>query len=148
MNGKNSPPGEIGVVFSKPEIEYVKSQRLARFATVSPKGQPEVVPVAFEFDGDYFYVGSHSQEIFLKTRKYKSVRDGNKLVGFVVDDLESVDPWKPRGIKVHGIAEIVEHNGMFGPGKYLRITPKTSWSWGISGLEIRKDEWSHKTIHK
>ena len=75
------------MVFSNPEIEYMKSQRLARFATVSPKGQPEVVPVAFEFDGKYIYIGSHSQGIFLHTRKYKSVRAGNKLVGLAIDDL-------------------------------------------------------------
>ena len=78
--------------FSAPENEYLKSQRLARIATVSKKGQPEVVPVAFEFDGKYFYVGSHSQDIFHRTRKYKSVRDGNHQVGLVIDDLESVDP--------------------------------------------------------
>ena len=77
--------------FLAPEIQYLKSQRLARIATVSKKGQPEVVPVAFEFDGKYFYVGSHSQNIFRKTRKYKSVRDGNSKVGLVIDDLESID---------------------------------------------------------
>jgi pyridoxamine 5'-phosphate oxidase family protein len=59
------------------------------------------------------------------------VRDGNKQVSFVIDDLESVQPWKPRDIKVDGMAEIVEHNGMFGQGKYLQITPTVSWSWGI-----------------
>jgi len=134
--------------FSAPEIEYLKSQRLARIATVSKGGQPEVVPVAFEFDGKYFYVGSHSQDIFLRTRKYKSVRDGNRQVGLAIDDLESVDPWKPRGIKLFGTAEVVEHDGMFGPGKYLRITPQISWSWGIPGLKMKKNEWSHKTIHE
>jgi hypothetical protein len=25
----------------------------------------------------------------------------------------------------------MEHEGMFGPGKYFRITPKVSVSWGI-----------------
>jgi pyridoxamine 5'-phosphate oxidase family protein len=134
--------------FSAPEIEYLKSQRLARIATVSKEGQPEVVPVAFEFDGTCFYVGSHSQDIFLRTRKYKSVRDGNVRVGLVIDDLESVDPWKPRGIKLFGTADVVERNGMFGPGKYLRITPHTSWSWGIPGLKVKKGEWSHKTVHE
>ena len=133
--------------YSAPEIEYLKSQRLARIATVSRDGQPDVVPVGFEFDGKYFYVGSHSQGVFFRTRKYKSVRDGSKRVGLVVDDLESVDPWKPRGIKVVGTAEVVEHNGMFGPGKYLRITPRFSWSWGISGLKTDKGKWSHKTVH-
>jgi pyridoxamine 5'-phosphate oxidase family protein len=138
----------VDLSFSAPEIEYLKSQRLARIATVSKKGQPEVVPVAFEFDGKYFYVGSHSQDVFLRTRKYKSVRDGNNRVGLVIDDLESVDPWKPRGLKLFGTAELVEHNGMFGPGKYLRITPQTSWSWGIPGLKTKKGEWSHKTVHE
>ncbi len=52
-------------MFSEPEVEYLKSQRLARIATVSSKGQPDVVPVAFEFDGKYFYVGSHSQAFFI-----------------------------------------------------------------------------------
>lgn len=136
------------MTFSAPEIEYLKSQRLARIATVSTKGQPEVVPVAFEFDDKYFYVGSHSQDIFLRTRKYKSVRAGNNRVGLVIDDLESVDPWKPRGIKLFGTAEVVERNGMFGPGKYLRITPQVSWSWGIPGLKMKKGEWSQKTIHE
>jgi pyridoxamine 5'-phosphate oxidase family protein len=137
------------LTYSTPEIEYLTSQRLARIATVSKEGgQPEVVPVAFEFDGRYFYVGSHSQNIFLRTRKYKSVRDGNVRVGLVIDDLESVDPWKPRGIKLFGTAELVERNGMFGPGKYLRITPKISWSWGIPGLKVKKGEWSHKTVHE
>lgn len=133
---------------SAPEIEYLKSQRLARIATVSNKGQPEVVPVAFEFDGKYFYVGSHSQDIFLRTRKFKSVRAGNNRIGLVIDDLESVDPWKPRGIKLFGTAEVVERDGMFGPGKYLRITPQVSWSWGIPGLKMKKGEWSQKTVHE
>jgi pyridoxamine 5'-phosphate oxidase family protein len=134
--------------YSAPEIKYLKSQRLGRVATVSREGQPEVVPVAFKFDGEDFYVGSHSQDIFLRTRKYKSVRDGHTRVGLVIDDLESVDPWKPRGIKLFGTAEIADHDGMFGPGKYLRITPRTSWSWGIPGLKMKKGEWSHKIVHE
>ncbi len=134
-------------VFSEPEIEYMKTQRLCRFATVAPDGQPDVVPVAFEFDGKYVYVGSHSQDIFLRTRKYKNVRDGKTMVAFAIDDLESVDPWRPRAIRVYGTAEIVDHKGIFGPGKYLRITPKVSWSFGIKGLKLREGEWGLKTTH-
>jgi pyridoxamine 5'-phosphate oxidase family protein len=134
-------------VFSEPEIEYMKTQRLCRFATVSRDGQPDVVPVAFEFDGTYFYVGSHSQDIFHNTRKYKNVKDGKMLVALTIDDLESVDPWRPRAIRVYGTAEIVEHKGMFGPGKYLRITPKVSWSLGIKGLKLKEGEWSLRTVH-
>ena len=135
-------------MFSEPEVEYLKTQRLARIATVSPTGQPDVVPVAFEFDGKFFYVGSHSQDIFHRTRKYKNVRDGNRMVALTVDDMESIDPWRPRAIKVYGSAEITEHDGIFGPGKYLRITPKISWSWGIHGLEAKEGQWVVKTVHE
>jgi pyridoxamine 5'-phosphate oxidase family protein len=134
-------------MFSKPEVEYMKSQRLCRFATVSRDGQPDVVPVAFEFDGKYFYVGSHSQDIFHHTRKYKNVKDGATKVALVIDDLKSIDPWRPRSIRVYGIAEVVDHDGMFGSGKYLRITPKVSWSFGIEGLKLKEGEWTHKTLH-
>lgn len=136
-------------LFSEPEIEYLKSQRLARIATATPQGKPDVSPVAFEFDGTYFFVGSHSKQNFLSSKKHKNVRDGNKDVCLSIDDLESVQPWKPRGIKVNGTAEIVERNGMFGPGKYLEITPTVSWSWGISGLkQLKEGEYFIKTIHR
>jgi pyridoxamine 5'-phosphate oxidase family protein len=125
----------------------MKTQRLCRFATVSRDGQPDVVPVAFEFDGKQFYVGSHSQDIFHRTLKYKNVRDGKTNVALTIDDLESVDPWRPRSIRVYGTAEIVEHKGIFGPGKYLRITPKISWSFGIKGLKLKEGEWSLRTVH-
>ncbi len=135
-------------MFSEPEIQYLKSQRLARIATVSSKGQPDVVPVAFEFDGKNFYVGSHGQDIFHRTLKYKNVKNGNRLVALTIDDLESIEPWRPRAIKVYGIADIVEHKGMFGPGKYLCIVPTVSWSFGIKGLKqegFRRVKTMHST---
>ncbi|MGH2639807.1 MAG: PPOX class F420-dependent oxidoreductase [Rhabdochlamydiaceae bacterium] len=134
-------------MFSEPEVEYLKSQYLARIGTVSRKGQPDVVPVGFEFDGTNFWVGSHDQEIFFRGIKYKNVKNGNNLVSLVVDDLESIDPWKPRCVKVYGTAEIMDHEGQFGPGKYLRITPRISWSMGIRGLKTQKDNFRLKTIH-
>lgn len=134
-------------LFSKPEIDYLKSQRLARIATVNSKGQPDVVPVGFEFDGTYFWIGSHDQKIFHRTKKYYNVRNGNNLVSLVVNDLKSVAPWRPRSVKVYGIAEIMEHQGMFGGGDYLRISPKISWSMGIEGLDIKDEEWRLRTIH-
>ncbi len=134
-------------MFSEPEIQYLKSQRLARIATVSEKGQPDVVPVAFEFDGSNFYVGSHGQDIFLRSRKHKNVNSGNNLVALSIDDLESVDPWRPRMVRVYGTAEVVDHKGIFGPGKYIRITPKVSWSFGIKGLK-QEGRKPLKTFHK
>ena len=73
----------VNTIFSQKEVEYLKSQRLARIATAassvaSPKEeqgedtsiQPDVVPVGFDFDGDYFYVGGLN---LLKSTKYKNV---------------------------------------------------------------------------
>ncbi len=135
-------------MFSEPEVRYLKSQRLARIATVSRDNRIDVVPVGFEFDGKEFFVGSHSQDILLRTRKYRNVKAGNRHVAMVIDDMESIDPWRPRGIKIEGKAEVVEHNGMFGPGKYLRIVPTVSWSWGIKGVPVREGMWMAKTVHR
>jgi pyridoxamine 5'-phosphate oxidase family protein len=118
-------------MFSKTEVDYLKTQRLARIATSSTNGVPEVSPVGFEFDGKYFWIGSHDQGIFPRTRRYKNITSGSTRVSIVVDDLASVSPWRPRGIKVSGTAEILEHEGIFGSGKYIRISPKVSVSWGV-----------------
>ena len=120
----------IGAVFTEKEVAYLKSQRLARIATVSPDSQPDVAPVAFEFDGNSFYIGGLNLAV---TRKYKNIDSGNGKVALVVDDLESIDPWQPRGIRIYGSAEIVEREGQSGSGIYLQITPGVSWSWSIEG---------------
>ena len=45
-------------IFTQKEIEYLKSQRLARIATapaqLQESTQPDVVPVGFDFDGEFF----------------------------------------------------------------------------------------------
>ncbi|OGO26760.1 MAG: pyridoxamine 5'-phosphate oxidase [Chloroflexi bacterium RBG_16_52_11] len=115
-------------MFTEREVAFLKSQPLARLATVAPDGQPDAAPVGFEFDGQVFYVGGHSPT---HTRKYKNVQAGHTQVALVVDDLVSVDPWRPRGIRIYGTAELVERAGQFGPGIYMRITPSVSWSWSI-----------------
>ena len=135
------PLGERETLLSEGEANYLKTQRIARIATASLKGVPEVSPVGFEFDGKYFWVGSHSQDIFPKTRRYKNITSGSNLVSIVVDDLESVDSWKPRAIKVSGTAQVLEHKGMFGEGKYIRIAPKLSVSWGIEPPK-KNGQWS------
>jgi pyridoxamine 5'-phosphate oxidase family protein len=115
-------------MFSEREITYLKSQPLARLATVADDGQPDVAPVGFEFDGHDFYIGGKIPTV---TRKYKNIKNGNTKVALVIDDLETVDPWNPRGIRIYGTAEIVERRGMFGKGVYLHVTPTVSWSWSL-----------------
>ncbi|HXG30591.1 MAG TPA: PPOX class F420-dependent oxidoreductase [Thermodesulfobacteriota bacterium] len=115
-------------MFSEKEVDFLRSQKLARVATVSKDIQPDVAVVSYELEGERFIIPSLDME---KTLKYKNVKGGNKRVALVIDDLESVNPWRPRGIKVHGTAEIVERDGRFGSGLYIEITPQRIWSWGI-----------------
>jgi pyridoxamine 5'-phosphate oxidase family protein len=128
-------------IFSQKEIEYLKSQRLARIATAATSTQeeksiqPDVVPVGFDFDGEYLYVGGMN---LLKSTKYRNVLKNDK-VAIVVDDLKSIDPWEARGIKVYGTADIITRQGGYMENtdhpnpQYIRITPKKKWSWGVEG---------------
>ena len=124
-------------MFSEKEIEYLKSQRIARIATAIGSSersvQPDVVPVGFDFDGQYFYVGGIN---ILKSRKYKNVLKNNK-VALVIDDLKTIDPWDPRGIRIYGTADIVTRQSGYmeqtphPQADYIRIKPEKKWSWGI-----------------
>lgn len=141
------PAPQKKVQISILETNYLKSQRLARIATASRRGVPEVSPVGFEFDGKYFWVGSHDQRIFFKTQRYRNIKGGSKRVSLVIDDLVSVSPWRPRGMKVSGYAEVMPHEGIFGKGSYFRITPLTTVSWGIE--KLNKGQWvSRKVFQK
>jgi pyridoxamine 5'-phosphate oxidase family protein len=119
--------------FTDDEIAYLRSQPLARLATVSPTGSPDVVPVAFEFDGTAFWVGGAGDAV-LATRKMRNICAGGHRVALVIDDLVSLDPFIARGIRIYGAAEPpIERIGLVGPGHYCRITPTVSWSWNLAG---------------
>lgn len=135
------------MAFSEEEITYLRSQRLARLATVSADGQPDVVAVGFEFDGTHVYVGGIDPA---RTRKFRNVRAGNAKVALVVDDLVSADPWTPRSLRIYGTAELVERPGRFGPGSYMRITPAVSWSFNLDGQPFTHDRevTSRRTVHQ
>jgi pyridoxamine 5'-phosphate oxidase family protein len=135
--------------FTAEEIAYLRSQPLGRLATVSPDEQPDVVPVAFEFDGEGFWVGGNGATV-LATRKFRHVSAGNQKVGLVVDDMVSFDPFIVRGIRIYGDADRpIEREGMTGPGFYMRITPTVSWSWNMEGVPVG-DTWyaSRRAVHR
>ena len=121
--------------FTSAEISYLQSQRLGRIATVSPDGQPHVVPVGFRYnpDQDTIDVGGHD---FAKRKKFRDVQK-NPRVAIVIDDLASVDPWTARGIEIRGEAQVLMTGGS-GIGRefdseMFRIKPKRIVSWGIEG---------------
>ena len=114
-------------LFSEKEVEYLKSQRLARIGTASKDGVPDVAPVGFDFDGTHFFVGGMH---LTKTHKYKNVLQ-NAQVSLVIDDLKSIEPWHPRFVKIFGTADLVTRDGYLGQAQYIRITPRRKTSWGL-----------------
>ena len=122
--------------FTDEEVAYLRSQPLARLATVGADDQPDVVPLAFEFDGTHFWLGGVGKSV-LDTRKFRNLAAGNEKVALVVDDLVSLDPFIARSIRVYGdAAGPIERVGMMGPGFFMRITPTVSWSWNLAGEPV------------
>jgi len=98
--------------FTEPELEFLRSQRICRFATVGPTGWPHVVPVMytltdageFEFDVD----GVKQRNLTAEPR-----------AALVVD---AMGP--RRGVAVQGLASLI------GPER-ARLTGVRKFSWGL-----------------
>jgi pyridoxamine 5'-phosphate oxidase family protein len=122
-------------IFTDREIEYLRGQRLGRLATVGHDGSPHVVPVGFRLgpENEAIEVGGHGVK---GSKKWRDLQ-ADPRVAFVVDDLERVDPWTPRGLEVRGRAELHEVGGeRLGEGwgaAWIRILPRRIVSWGIEG---------------
>ena len=110
-------------MFTAEEVAFLVEQRLGRIATASSNSEPDVAPVAFSLDDGVIVIDGFDNT---KTRKYHNIKS-NPRASFVVDDLASVGPWRPRGVKVTGRVEIAGNDK-----PTLRITPETIWSWGIN----------------
>lgn len=110
--------------FTDAELAYLRSQPLMRFATASPTGRPDVAPVGFGVEGDDIVSGGFD---ITRTVRFRNVRS-NPRATLVIDDLASVEPWSPRGIKVIGSAVIEEA----ADGPRFRITPEVIISWAIN----------------
>lgn len=136
-------------MFTEKEQEYLKNNQLARMGTITETGQPDVVPVRYEFDGAAFYVGG---QYMTRSRKYRNVEAGNNKVALVIDDFIPVEDGMPgiRGIRIYGLAQSVERSGWGGVmSTQLKITPTTTWSWGIEGPAFTEAGFvTHKTHWK
>lgn len=109
-------------IFTDTERSYLLGQRLARIATASASGVPDVAAVMFALDRDTIVTGGYD---ITRTVRYRNLL-ANPRATIVIDDLESLDPWQPRGVKVRGSATIEEHRS----GLKIRIVPQVIWSWG------------------
>jgi pyridoxamine 5'-phosphate oxidase family protein len=103
----------MGVMeFTPGELEFLRSQRIARLATLGPSGWPHVVPVMYSIDEE----GAFEFDV-----------DGVKLRNLSSEPRAAlvVDAMGPkRGVAIQGKGELI------GPER-ARLTPVRKFSWGL-----------------
>src|SRR5215469_3778708 len=113
-------------------IAYLQVQRLGRLATVDRDGAPQNNPVGFRYNGDLGTIDIGGRNMGA-TRKFRNVT-GNPKVAFVVDDLASVQPWRPRCVEIRGRAEALRDVAGQSSGlsaEIIRIYPERVISFGL-----------------
>jgi pyridoxamine 5'-phosphate oxidase family protein len=99
-------------MFSEGELEFLRSQRIARFATVGPTGWPHVVPVMYTMNDD----GSLDFDV-----------DGTKLRNLQFEPRAAmvVDAMGPkRGVAMQGRVELIAP-------ERARLRPARKFAWGL-----------------
>jgi pyridoxamine 5'-phosphate oxidase family protein len=120
--------------FTDRELEYLterRPERLGRIATVGKDGTPHVVPVGWRLNRELDAIESGGRDL-PRTKKFLDVRRTGRA-SIVIDDLQSVDPWRPRGIEIRGSAEAIE-----GDRPRIRIHPERIVSWGLESEDVSR----------
>lgn len=99
-------------------------RQLGRIATVGSDGTPHVVPVGWIYNAATETIDIGGRELEQSKKFRDAARSGRAAI--VIDDLESVDPWRPRGIEVRGRGEAIAL-----PTPLIRIHPERIVSWGL-----------------
>jgi pyridoxamine 5'-phosphate oxidase family protein len=100
------------MLFTANEIEFLRSQRIGRFATVSPTGWPHVMPVMYSVDDE----GALEFDV-----------DGVKLRNIQAEPRTAmvVDAMGPkRGVAIQGRASLIAP-------ERARLEPVRKFSWGL-----------------
>jgi pyridoxamine 5'-phosphate oxidase family protein len=118
------------VVFTDFELEYLRSQRLGRLATLNPRGTLQNSPVGYQVDDEAGVINVWGRDMG-NTRKFKNVA-ANGQVAFVVDDLVSTTPWVVRGLEIRGTAEALTDQpppSAYWSREVIRIHPHRIITW-------------------
>ena len=100
------------MLFTPNEIDFLRSQRIGRFATVSPSGWPHVVPVMYSVDDE----GALEFDV-----------DGVKLRNLQEEPRTAmvVDAMGPRrGVAIQGRVSLIAP-------ERARLDPVHRFSWGL-----------------
>ena len=99
-------------MFTAAELEFLRSQRIGRFATVGPAGWPHVVPVMYTMNDD----GSMDFDV-----------DGVKLRNISAEPRAAmvVDAMGPRrGVAIQGRVDLIAP-------ERARLNPVRKFAWGL-----------------
>ncbi len=115
--------------FTEAELEYLKTQRLGRLATVNQRGEPQVAAVGFHYNAELDTIDIGGYDI-ANTQKFRNIAR-NGLASFLVDDV--LPPWKTRSMEIRGGAEALAEGGQFTRPNMspavIRITPTRIVFW-------------------
>jgi pyridoxamine 5'-phosphate oxidase family protein len=123
-------------VFTDKEREYLTTQRLGRIGTVSPDGQPHVVPTSFRYNAEHDAIDVGG----LRMSQTKKLRDAQRTgrASIVIDDV--LPPWQPRMIEIRGTATVLPEGGKALNERFedtvVRIQPTRIISFGIDSGDL------------
>jgi len=115
-------------------VAYLATQRLGRLATVDATGAPQNNPVGFRYNPELGTIDIFGRNMGA-SRKFRNLT-ANTRVAFVVDDLASIQPWRPRCVEVRGWAEPLRDYPAASPGisaEIIRVHPERVISFGLDG---------------
>lgn len=122
---------------NKTELDYLRTQRLGRLATVDAAGQPQANPVGFFVrDDGSIDIGGYAMGT---SKKWRNIA-GNPRVALVIDEVVTLNPWVVRGVEIRGRAEQIvgPHDlGAYVSDEVIRIHPNWVMSWGLEAAEAK-----------
>ncbi|MBB5912498.1 pyridoxamine 5'-phosphate oxidase family protein [Nocardia transvalensis] len=117
---------------SPAQLDYLRSQRLGRLATIRPDGSPQNNPVGFRYNEALgtIDIAGHNMGA---SQKFRNLAKEDR-VSFVVDDIESISPRVVRCLEIRGTAEALRDVDTYldgGSRELIRITPTRILAFGI-----------------
>jgi pyridoxamine 5'-phosphate oxidase family protein len=128
------------MTFTPSELAYLRSQPLGRLATQQQDGTLQNSPVTFTYNPatDTIDIAGHRMGSSQKLRNIAA----NGRVAFVVDDLASTNPWRPRFLEIRGWAQAVTTDRAPAStpvvaGPFIRVHPTRILAFGLDAPDPR-----------
>ncbi len=140
--------------FTNTERDYVSTQHLGRLATAHPDGTLQVSPVGFRLNEQTGTIDIAGRGM-AASKKFRNIA-ANGQVAFVIDDVASVQPWRPRCVEIRGEGEAIAEptdsawavdlaqTGF--DGAIIRLHPKRIISFGIDNSDT--DVYEYKVSNR